>query len=121
MKKQKTKSSSKTLNNNSGVVLSLRFSCLKDAQKYVENDALETYLHVISRKWSDLSPSEQKQVQNIDNYVSNTNFAISIINQTFIQALDDLKKKNIYDLKQVKEKYDKWEQICRTINAKDML
>lgn len=121
MKKQKTKSSSKTLNNSSEVTLTLRFHNPKSSQKFVEQDALETYLHVISKKWSDLTPSEQKQVQNIDNYVSNTNFTISIINQIFIESLEDLRRHHIYDLKQVKEKYDKWKQICRTINKKDML
>ena len=121
MKKLKAKSSSKTLNNNNEVVLTLTFSNIKDAKQFVEIDAFETYLHIISKKWSSLTPREQKQVQNIDNYVNNTNFVVSLIYQTYIDAINYLINNNVYGRAEAKDKLDKWKTICRTINKKSML
>lgn len=79
--------------------------------KFIQEDAIDTYNHMFKRKWNKLSKEKRKMITKED-YLSNTNIAISLLqatNNAFIDALKDLIKKAKANSK--KMKYLKLEDI----------
>ena len=79
--------------------------------KFIQEDAMDTYNHMVNKKWNKLPKGKREMVKKED-YWSNTNIAISLLqatNNAFIDALKDLIKKAKTNAK--KMKYLKLEDI----------
>lgn len=79
--------------------------------KFIQEDAMDTYNHMVKRKWNKL-PKAKKDLITKEDYLSNTNIAISLLqatNNAFIDALKDLIKKAKSNSKKIK--YLKLEDI----------
>lgn len=72
--------------------------------KFIQEDAMDTYNHMLNKKWNKLSKEKRKMITKED-YLSNTNIAISLLqatNNAFIDALKDLIKKAKANSKKMK-------------------
>ena len=77
---------------------------IKVCFKFINEDAIDTYNHMVKRKWNKL-PKEKRSIVSKEDYLSNTNIAISLLqatNNAFIEALKDLIKKAKSNSKKMK-------------------
>lgn len=92
--KSKTTRDNPCIDTESEVAFELKFDKTQklEAHQFLQEDCVDTYEALVSKKWSSLTPQQQRLVGGKEAFLQNKNFAITLLLSMYDSAYELIKK-----------------------------